>query len=95
MSRKSWIPDSLYHYQPSTFAAVESTDGLGIHILVKYTDDDGELVEEDAAATAKIMTWNSRYQVEQPIEQCFFAALPLPRAKQKVNICQLPPFIRN
>ena len=74
MSRKSWIPDSLYlyHYQPSTFAAVESTDGLGIHILVKYTDDDGELVEEEAAATAKIMTWNSRYQVEQPIELCFF-----------------------
>ena len=35
MSRKSWIPDSLYHYQPSTFAAVESTDRLGIHILVK------------------------------------------------------------
>ena len=49
MNRKSWILDCLYHYLPSTFAAVESTDGLGIHILVKYTDDDGELVEEEAA----------------------------------------------
>ena len=55
MSRKSWIPDCLYHL-PSTFAAVESTDRLGIHILVKYADDDGELAEEEAATTAKIMT---------------------------------------
>ena len=81
MSRNSWIPDNLYHYQPSTFAAVESTDGLGIHILVKYTDDDGELVEEEAAATAKIMTWNSRYQVEQPIEQCFFDSFTVAKDK--------------
>ena len=56
MNRKSWILDCLYHYLPSTFAAVESTDGLGIHILVKYADDDGELAEEEAATTAKIMT---------------------------------------
>ena len=44
MNRNSWISDCLYHL-PSTFAAVESTDGLGIHILVKYADDDGELAE--------------------------------------------------
>ena len=82
MNRKSWILDCLYHYLPSTFAAVESTDGLGIHILVKYTDDDGELVEEEeAAATAKIMTWNSRYQVEQPIEQCFFDSFTVAKDK--------------
>ena len=68
-------------FLPSTFAAVESTDGLGIHILVKYTDDDGELVEEEAAATAKIMTWNSRYQVEQPIEQCFFDSFTVAKDK--------------
>ncbi|WP_418856489.1 VapE domain-containing protein [Prevotella sp.] len=37
-------------FLPSTFAAVESADGLGIHILVKYTDDDGKLVEEESAA---------------------------------------------
>lgn len=37
-------------FLPSTFAAVESADGLGIHILVKYTDDDGKLAEEEAAA---------------------------------------------
>ena len=81
MNRKSWILDCLYHYLPSTFAAVESTDRLGIHILVKYTDDDGELVEEEAAATAKIMTWNSRYQVEQPIEQCFFDTFAVAKDK--------------
>ena len=81
MNRKSWILDCLYHYLPSTFAAVESTDRLGIHILVKYTDDDGELVEEEAAATAKIMTWNSRYQVEQPIEQCFFDSFTVAKDK--------------
>ena len=45
MNRNSWIPDCLYHYLPSTFAAVESADGLCIHILVKYADDDGELAE--------------------------------------------------
>ena len=81
MNRKSWILDCLYHYLPSTFAAVESTDGLGIHILVKYADDDGELVEEEAATTAKIMTWNSRYQVEQPIEQCFFDSFTVAKDK--------------
>lgn len=37
-------------FLPSTFAAVESADGLGIHILVKYTDDDGKLAEEESAA---------------------------------------------
>ena len=37
-------------FLPSTFAAVESADGLGIHILVKYTDDDGKLAEEEVAA---------------------------------------------
>lgn len=37
-------------FLPSTFAAVESADGLGIHILVKYTDDDGKLAEEETAA---------------------------------------------
>ena len=37
-------------FLPSTFAAVESADGLGIHILVKYTDDDGKFAEEESAA---------------------------------------------
>ena len=35
----------------------------------------------DAATTAKIMTWNSRYQVEQPIEQCFFDSFVVAKDK--------------
>ena len=60
---------------------MESVDGLGIHILVKYADDDGELAEEETATTAKIMTWNSRYQVEQPIELCFFDSFTVAKDK--------------
>ena len=35
----------------------------------------------DAATTANIMTWNSRYQVEQPIEQCFFDTFAVAKDK--------------
>ena len=35
----------------------------------------------DAATTAEIMTWNSRYQVEQPIEQCFFDTFAVAKDK--------------
>lgn len=37
-------------FLPSTFAVVESADGLGVHILVRYTDDDGNLAEDESAA---------------------------------------------